>query len=74
MNPDQFATTTVILKVVESSNFPPIFVKSSYEGFISEDAGVDSLVLESKTSNRPLRVQATDEDFSSVRAPRQTAF
>ncbi|XP_016324417.1 cadherin-related family member 5 [Sinocyclocheilus anshuiensis] len=64
-NADQFATTTVILKVVESTNFPPTFVKSSYEGFISEDAGVDSLVLESKTSNRPLRVQATDEDFPS---------
>ncbi|ROI37053.1 Cadherin-related family member 5 [Anabarilius grahami] len=64
-NPDQFATTTVILKVVISSNHPPTFVKPSYEGFISEDAGVDSLVLESKTSNRPLRVQATDEDFSN---------
>ncbi|XP_051740926.1 cadherin-related family member 5 isoform X2 [Ctenopharyngodon idella] len=62
-NADQFATTTVILKVVISSNYPPTFVKPSYEGFISEDAGVDSLVLESKTSNRPLRVQATDEDF-----------
>ncbi|XDV53418.1 hypothetical protein PO909_021920 [Leuciscus waleckii] len=64
-NPDQFATTTVILKVVISSNHPPKFVNPSYEGFISEDAGVDSLVLESKTSNRPLRVQATDEDFSN---------
>ncbi|XP_056128629.1 cadherin-related family member 5 isoform X2 [Rhinichthys klamathensis goyatoka] len=64
-NPDQFSTTTVILKVVISSNYPPKFVKPSYEGFISEDAGVDSLVLESKTSNRPLRVQATDEDFSN---------
>ncbi|XP_026057682.1 cadherin-related family member 5-like isoform X2 [Carassius auratus] len=64
-NADQFATTTVILKVVDSSKFPPKFVKSSYEGFISEDAGVDSLVLESKTSNRALRVQATDDDFSN---------
>ncbi|XP_052453480.1 cadherin-related family member 5 isoform X2 [Carassius gibelio] len=64
-NADQFATTTVILKVVDSSDFPPKFVKSSYEGFISEDAGVDSLVLESKTSNRALRVQATDDDFSN---------
>ncbi|XP_043083751.1 cadherin-related family member 5 isoform X1 [Puntigrus tetrazona] len=64
-NADQFATTTVILTVVITSKFPPTFVKSSYEGFISEDAGVDSLVLESKTSNRPLRVQATDEDFSN---------
>ncbi|XP_067292706.1 cadherin-related family member 5 [Pseudorasbora parva] len=64
-NANQFATTTVILNVVISSNHPPIFVNPSYEGFISEDAGVDSLVLESKTSNRPLRVQATDEDFSN---------
>ncbi|KAL0155351.1 hypothetical protein M9458_049614, partial [Cirrhinus mrigala] len=63
-NPDQFATTTVILTVVISSNFPPTFEKPSYEGFISEDAGVDSMVLESKTSNRPLRVKATDQDFS----------
>ncbi|KAK7121861.1 hypothetical protein R3I93_022830 [Phoxinus phoxinus] len=64
-NADQLATTTVILKVVISSNHPPKFVNPSYEGFISEDAGVDSLVLESKTSNRPLRVQATDEDFTN---------
>ncbi|XP_050955078.1 cadherin-related family member 5 isoform X2 [Labeo rohita] len=63
-NPDQFATTTVILKVVESSNFPPTFEKPSYKGFISEDAGVDSMVLESKTSTKPLRVKATDKDFS----------
>ncbi|XP_059392731.1 cadherin-related family member 5-like isoform X2 [Carassius carassius] len=68
-NIDQFATTTVTLKVVDSSDYPPKFVKSSYEGFISEDAGVDSLVLESKTSNRALRVQATDEDFSSGNNP-----
>ncbi|XP_056307861.1 cadherin-related family member 5 isoform X2 [Danio aesculapii] len=66
LNPDQFATTTVILKVaLTASEFPPKFTKDAYEGFISEDAGVDSLVLESKTSNRALRVQATDEDFSN---------
>ncbi|XP_017209750.2 cadherin-related family member 5 isoform X1 [Danio rerio] len=66
LNPDQFATTTVILKVaLTASEFPPKFTKESYEGFISEDAGVDSLVLEGKTSNRALRVQATDEDFSN---------
>ncbi|KTF92994.1 hypothetical protein cypCar_00018316 [Cyprinus carpio] len=63
-NAHQFATTTVILRVVISSTYPPTFVKPSYEGFISKDAGLDSLVLESKTSNRPLRVQATDKDFS----------
>ncbi|KAF4081568.1 hypothetical protein AMELA_G00162610 [Ameiurus melas] len=63
-NPDQLATTTVILQVVISSNHPPQFVKPKFEGFISEDAGVGSLVLESKSSSIPLHVQATDEDFS----------
>ncbi|XP_053498402.1 cadherin-related family member 5 [Ictalurus furcatus] len=62
-NPDQLATTTVTLRVVISSKHPPKFVKPKYEGFISEDAGVGSIVLESKFSNIPLRVQATDEDF-----------
>lgn len=65
-NPDQFATTTVTLQVVISSKHPPQFVKPKYEGFISEDAGVGSLVLESKSSTKPLQVQATDADFSDV--------
>ncbi|MCJ8736151.1 hypothetical protein PDJAM_G00255570 [Pangasius djambal] len=63
-NPDYYATTTVTLEVVISSNHPPKFVKPEYEGFISEDAAVGSLVLESKSSNKPLWVQATDADFS----------
>ncbi|XP_066524934.1 cadherin-related family member 5 [Hoplias malabaricus] len=62
--PDFFATTTVTMQVVTSSLHPPKFVKSKYEGFISEDSGVGSLVLESKTSNKPLRVEATDADFA----------
>lgn len=39
-----------------------------YEGFISADAGVDSMVLESKASNRPLKVQAKDTDYADVRS------
>ncbi|KAM9495885.1 uncharacterized protein cdhr5b [Clarias gariepinus] len=65
VSPDQAATTTVTLQVVvTNSKFPPKFDKTNYEGFISENAGVDSLVLESKAGTTPLRVQATDEDFS----------
>ncbi|KAL7857669.1 hypothetical protein AOLI_G00177710 [Acnodon oligacanthus] len=64
LTPDQLATTTVTIQVVVSSAHLPEFVKSSYKGFISEDADVGSLVLESKTSNKPLQVQATDADFS----------
>lgn len=65
-NPDQFATTTVTLNVVISSSHPPQFVKSTYEGFISVDTGVGSLVLESKSGTKPLQVQATDADFADV--------
>ncbi|XP_047675996.1 cadherin-related family member 5 isoform X2 [Tachysurus fulvidraco] len=64
-NRDQFATTTVTLQVVTSSKHPPQFVKPKYEGFISEDVGVGSLVLESMSTNIPLQVQATDADFSN---------
>ncbi|XP_060742616.1 cadherin-related family member 5 isoform X4 [Tachysurus vachellii] len=63
-NRDQFVTTTVTLQVVTSSKHPPQFVKPKYEGFISEDVGVGSLVLESMSTNIPLQLQATDADFS----------
>ncbi|KAI5614833.1 cadherin-related family member 5 isoform X1 [Silurus asotus] len=63
-NPDQFATTTVTFQVVISSKHPPQFVKPEYVGFISDDAGIGSLVLESKSSKIPLQVRATDADFS----------
>uniref|UniRef100_A0A4W5N8Q7 Cadherin-related family member 5b n=1 Tax=Hucho hucho TaxID=62062 RepID=A0A4W5N8Q7_9TELE len=63
-NSDQFATTTVTIVVVKKSVNPPRFEKTEYEGFISVDAGIDSMVLESKGSNRPLRVQAKDIDFA----------
>ncbi|XP_031420594.1 cadherin-related family member 5 isoform X2 [Clupea harengus] len=63
-NPDQFATTTVVLEVKKMSLHPPRFDKDAYEGYISLDAGVDSLVLEGKDSSKPLRVQATDQDFA----------
>lgn len=65
-NPDQFATTTVVLEVKKMSLHPPRFDKDAYEGYISLDAGVDSLVLEGKDSSKPLRVQATDQDFADV--------
>ncbi|KAI4903121.1 hypothetical protein NFI96_015693 [Prochilodus magdalenae] len=63
--PDQFATTPVTVEVLITSVHPPKFEKSSYEGFISEDADLGSLVLESKTQNKPLKVGAIDEDFTN---------
>ncbi|XP_018620953.1 cadherin-related family member 5 isoform X2 [Scleropages formosus] len=64
VNSNQFATTTVVFTVVKRSIHPPKFVKQRYDGYISSDSELGSMVLE-KNSQRPLRVQATDEDFAS---------
>ncbi|KAL0968135.1 hypothetical protein UPYG_G00262820 [Umbra pygmaea] len=63
-NGNQYATTTVRITVVNKSKNPPKFEKTEYEGFIAADAGIDSMVLEGKSSNRPLKVQARDADFA----------
>ncbi|KAJ8249114.1 hypothetical protein GJAV_G00231330 [Gymnothorax javanicus] len=65
LNSDQFASSSVTFDVVIKSKHLPKFEKEQYEGFISSDSGPNSLVLEGKSSNRPLRVQATDSDFSN---------
>ncbi|XP_036390557.1 cadherin-related family member 5-like [Megalops cyprinoides] len=64
-NRDQFATSSVTFEVVKKSQNPPRFEKQQYEGYISANSGLDSLVLEDKSFTTPLRVQAKDEDFSS---------
>ncbi|XP_076154911.1 cadherin-related family member 5 [Alosa pseudoharengus] len=63
-NADQFSTTTVTFEVKIMSVHPPTFEKDTYEGYISLDAGVNSLVLEGEFSTKPLRVQATDQDYA----------
>lgn len=67
-NSDQYATTTVTLHVVIKSTHPPQFEKTQYEGFIAADAGQGSMVMEEKSSSKPLKVQAKDADFANVRA------
>ncbi|XP_035250850.1 cadherin-related family member 5-like [Anguilla anguilla] len=63
LNSDQFSTTTVTFDVVIRSRNPPQFDKQQYEGFISSDLGPNSLVLEDKSLDKPLRVRARDADF-----------
>ncbi|XP_062402520.1 cadherin-related family member 5 [Sardina pilchardus] len=66
LNADRFATTTVTFEVKNTNNslHPPTFEKASYDGYISLDAGVGSLVLEGEHSSKPLQLQATDQDFA----------
>ncbi|XP_036400179.1 cadherin-related family member 5-like [Megalops cyprinoides] len=63
-NNDQFAITSVTFEVMKKSRRFPKFGKECYQGYISCDSPVGSLVLDDKFSNRPLRVWAKDEDFA----------
>ncbi|KAJ8343257.1 hypothetical protein SKAU_G00305860 [Synaphobranchus kaupii] len=63
VNSDQYATTSVTFDVVIKSQHPPQFNKQQYEGFVSSEAGPNSLVMQDDSLNRPLRVQAEDADF-----------
>ncbi|XP_028811506.1 cadherin-related family member 5 isoform X2 [Denticeps clupeoides] len=64
-NLDQFAITSVIIEVMKKSRNPPRFERERYEGYIYSNSGPDSMVLRDRTSNRPLRVKARDEDFAN---------
>lgn len=65
-NRDQFAVTQVSIEVMKRSRNPPRFEKDRYEGFIYTTSVPESLVLRDRSSYRPFRVRARDEDFASV--------
>ncbi|KAI1889881.1 hypothetical protein AGOR_G00167480 [Albula goreensis] len=64
-NNDQFATTTVTFEVMKKSRFFPRFEKERYEGYISCDSALGSMLLADRVSNRPLKVWAKDPDYAS---------
>ncbi|XP_065117701.1 cadherin-related family member 5 isoform X1 [Paramisgurnus dabryanus] len=63
-NRDQFATTTVTIEVKKKSRNPPRFEKERYEAYVYSNSGPENMVLRDRTSNRPFRVRARDEDFA----------
>ena len=65
-NRDQFAVTQVTIEVTKKSRNPPRFERERYEGFIYSTSVPESMVLRDRTSNRPYRVRAADEDFANV--------
>lgn len=65
-NRDQFAVTQVTIEVMKKSRNPPRFERERYEGFIYSNSVPESMVLRDRTSNRPYRVRAGDEDFANV--------
>ncbi|XP_037103457.1 cadherin-related family member 5 isoform X1 [Syngnathus acus] len=63
-NRDQFAVTQVTFDVTKKSRNPPQFEKERYEGFIYSNSIPESMILRDRSSNRPFRVRARDEDFA----------
>ncbi|CAL8351408.1 unnamed protein product [Merluccius merluccius] len=64
-NRDQFAVTQVTIEVMKKSRNPPRFERERYEGFIYSNSVPESMILRDRTSNRPYRVRAGDEDFAN---------
>ncbi|XP_058638446.1 cadherin-related family member 5 isoform X2 [Onychostoma macrolepis] len=65
LNRDQFATTSVTIDVMKKSRNAPKFEKDRYEGYVYSTSGPENMVLRDRTSNRPIRVRARDDDFAS---------
>lgn len=65
-NRDQFAVTQVTIEVMKKSRNPPRFDKERYEGFIYSNSVPESMILRDRSTNRPFRVRARDEDFAGV--------
>lgn len=65
-NRDQFAVTQVNIEVMKKSRNPPRFEKERFEGFIYSNSVPESMILRDRSSNRPFRVRARDEDFATV--------
>ncbi|KAK1798456.1 hypothetical protein P4O66_006747 [Electrophorus voltai] len=64
-NRDQFASTSVNIEVMKKSRNPPKFERERYDAFVYSNNGPENMVLRDKTSNRPFRVRARDDDFAN---------
>lgn len=65
-NRDQFASTLVNIEVTKKSRNPPKFERERYEAYVYSNSGPENMVLRDRTSNRPFRVRARDDDFANV--------
>ncbi|KAF1393237.1 hypothetical protein PFLUV_G00036450 [Perca fluviatilis] len=68
-NRDQFAVTQVTINVMKKSRNPPRFERERYEGFIYSNSIPESMILRDRSTNRPFRVRAQDEDFAAGANP-----
>ncbi|KAI5101360.1 cadherin-related family member 5-like, partial [Silurus meridionalis] len=64
-NRDQFAATSVNIEVMKKSRNPPKFERDRYEAYVYSNSGPENMVLRDRTSNKPFRVRARDDDFAN---------
>ncbi|KAM9460851.1 cadherin-related family member 5 isoform 2-T3 [Clarias gariepinus] len=64
-NRDRFAATSVNIEVMKKSRNPPKFERERYEAYVYSNSGPENMVLRDRTSNRPFRVKARDDDFAN---------
>ncbi|KAF5906097.1 cadherin-related family member 5-like isoform X1, partial [Clarias magur] len=68
-NRDQFAATSVNIEVMKKSRNPPKFERERYDAYVYSNSGPENMVLRDRTSNRPFRVKARDDDFANGNNP-----
>ncbi|TTA54980.1 Cadherin-related family member 5 [Bagarius yarrelli] len=64
-NRDQFAYSLVNIEVMKKSRNPPKFERERYEAYVYSNSGPENMVLRDRTSNKPFRVRARDDDFAN---------
>lgn len=63
-DPKKYSVATALVHVVSENQFPPIFNKTVYKGFLIESSSPATLVT--TYGNQVLVVQAVDRDFRDV--------
>uniref|UniRef100_A0A8C8S2N0 Cadherin related family member 5 n=1 Tax=Pelusios castaneus TaxID=367368 RepID=A0A8C8S2N0_9SAUR len=71
-NAQRYSLTTVEIKVITKSNYPPYFANSEYTGTVSAGLATLSLVMESGAPSKPLKIFAADDDFPNKYNPQIT--
>ena len=63
----KYSVASVMVRVLYENNFPPVFNKTIFKGFIIQSSSPASII--STYGNQVLQVQVSDRDFSDVRTP-----
>ncbi|XP_067396622.1 cadherin-related family member 5 isoform X1 [Emydura macquarii macquarii] len=71
-NAQRYSLTTIEIKVIIKSSHPPYFTSPTYTGTVSAGLPALSLVMESGTPSKLLKIFAADDDFPTNYNPQIT--